>query len=145
MAFDALRLRNIIQLAGIVRESGSLFSSAPCLMVVLPAPTVFHLALMVFAALQVHQTKTALVMEGDCPGSENYVVREWLYAALPRSSLTLFLDLWWSRLALGQNRATRRHCTLCYCSIMVLNGLVAERTVRRIWVCNRLHHPQRPP
>lgn len=40
MAFDALRLRNIIQLLGIL---------------------IFHVALMVFAALQVHQTKTALV------------------------------------------------------------------------------------
>ncbi|KAJ3571884.1 hypothetical protein NP233_g3456 [Leucocoprinus birnbaumii] len=40
MAFDALRLRNIIQLIGI-------------------------LAMMVFAALQVHQTRTALVQEDD--------------------------------------------------------------------------------
>ncbi|KAF9451043.1 hypothetical protein P691DRAFT_724830 [Macrolepiota fuliginosa MF-IS2] len=40
MAFDALRLRNIIQLIGILA---------------------FHLAMMVFAALQVHQTRTALV------------------------------------------------------------------------------------
>lgn len=42
MAFDALRLRNIIQLIGILA---------------------FHLAMMVFAALQVHQTRTALVSE----------------------------------------------------------------------------------
>ncbi|KAF8798010.1 hypothetical protein BYT27DRAFT_7124222 [Phlegmacium glaucopus] len=53
MAFDALRLRNIIQLLGIL---------------------VFHLALMVAAALQVHQTKTALVTMGDdCDGSTDFV------------------------------------------------------------------------
>ncbi|TFK76461.1 hypothetical protein BDN72DRAFT_831029 [Pluteus cervinus] len=52
MAFDALRLRNIIQLAGIL---------------------VFHLALLVFAILQIHETRTALVTMGDCPGSDNYV------------------------------------------------------------------------
>lgn len=52
MAFDALRLRNIIQLLGML---------------------VFHLALMVFAALQIHQTRTALVRLGDCDATENYV------------------------------------------------------------------------
>jgi len=52
MAFDALRLRNIIQLIGI---------------------TFFHLALMVAAALQVHQTKTALVMLSNCDGTLDYV------------------------------------------------------------------------
>jgi hypothetical protein len=53
MAFDALRLRNIIQLIGIL---------------------LFHLALMVFAALQVRQTKTALVFETDCDArdGDNY-------------------------------------------------------------------------
>ncbi|EDR14289.1 uncharacterized protein LACBIDRAFT_305971 [Laccaria bicolor S238N-H82] len=49
MAFDALRLRNIIQLIGLL---------------------IFHLALVVSAALQVHQTKSALVTLGDDCGSE---------------------------------------------------------------------------
>ncbi|KAF8188404.1 hypothetical protein BJ912DRAFT_851171 [Pholiota molesta] len=44
MAFDALRLRNIIQLVGIL---------------------IFHGCLLVFAALQIHQTKTALVTNPD--------------------------------------------------------------------------------
>jgi len=53
MAFDALRLRNVIQLVGIL---------------------LFHLSLVVFAALQVHQTKTALVTQytdtgGECSGT----------------------------------------------------------------------------
>jgi hypothetical protein len=45
MAFDALRLRNIIQLLGIL---------------------IFHGALIVMAALQIHQTKTALVTDDTC-------------------------------------------------------------------------------
>jgi hypothetical protein len=54
MAFDALRLRNIIQLLGIL---------------------IFHVALMVFAALQVHQTKVALVSMSavDCSLEFSYV------------------------------------------------------------------------
>lgn len=35
---------------------------------------VFHIALMTFAALQIHQTKTALVTEPHCSGTDNYVV-----------------------------------------------------------------------
>jgi len=45
MAFDALRLRNIIQLFGIL---------------------IFHGALIIFAALQIHQTRTALVTDESC-------------------------------------------------------------------------------
>lgn len=52
MAFDALRLRNVIQLVGIL---------------------VFHAALIVFAALQVHETHTALVRLQDCDGSVDFV------------------------------------------------------------------------
>ncbi|PPQ78101.1 hypothetical protein CVT25_015635 [Psilocybe cyanescens] len=52
MAFDALRLRNIIQLFGIL---------------------IFHGALIVFAALQIHQTKTALVTDAGCDSSTSYV------------------------------------------------------------------------
>ncbi|TDL27457.1 hypothetical protein BD410DRAFT_782539 [Rickenella mellea] len=46
MAFDALKLRNIIQLAGILA---------------------FHLALVVFAALQVHEARSALVFKTGNP------------------------------------------------------------------------------
>ncbi|KAH9001287.1 hypothetical protein EDB92DRAFT_1939044 [Lactarius akahatsu] len=53
MAFDALRLRNVIQLAGIL---------------------VFHVALVVFAAIQVHETKAALVRKPDCDGTNDYVL-----------------------------------------------------------------------
>jgi len=52
MAFDALRLRNVIQLAGIL---------------------VFHAALVVFAGIQIHETKTALVRRPNCDGTVDYV------------------------------------------------------------------------
>jgi len=54
MAFDALRLRNVIQLLGI---------------------WLFHFALIVFAAIQVHQTKTALVLKSasECAADFSYV------------------------------------------------------------------------
>jgi len=51
-AFDALRLRNIIQLLCIL---------------------IFHAALIVFAALQVNQTRTALVTIEECDGTFSYV------------------------------------------------------------------------
>ncbi|KAH8117406.1 hypothetical protein DFH11DRAFT_1851754 [Phellopilus nigrolimitatus] len=49
MALDALKLRNIIQLAGIL---------------------VFHVALVVFSALQVHEARVALVFLKDVPCTE---------------------------------------------------------------------------
>ncbi|KAF8275032.1 hypothetical protein EI94DRAFT_1768350 [Lactarius quietus] len=52
MAFDALRLRNVIQLAGIL---------------------VFHAALVVFSGIQIHETRTALVRTPNCDGSVSYV------------------------------------------------------------------------
>jgi len=52
MAFDALRLRNVIQLAGIL---------------------LFHAALVGFAAIQIHETKVALVRTPDCDGSVSFV------------------------------------------------------------------------
>jgi hypothetical protein len=52
MSFDALRLRNVIQLAGIL---------------------LFHFALIVMGALQVNQTKTAVVGVSNCDGSSDYV------------------------------------------------------------------------
>ncbi|KAG9318466.1 hypothetical protein JVU11DRAFT_557 [Chiua virens] len=55
MAYDALRMRNIIQLLGI---------------------TLFHGALLVFSALQVHETKTAL---SSCQLSQCADDPDWLY------------------------------------------------------------------
>jgi len=52
MAFDALRLRNVIQLAGIL---------------------MFHVALVVFSTIQIHETKVALVRSPNCDGSVDYV------------------------------------------------------------------------
>ncbi|KAI0044740.1 hypothetical protein FA95DRAFT_1590059 [Auriscalpium vulgare] len=51
MALDALRLRNVIQLIGLL---------------------MFHLSLNIFAALQVHATKNVLVRLPNCDGSVSY-------------------------------------------------------------------------
>ncbi|KAJ7285852.1 hypothetical protein C8J57DRAFT_650435 [Mycena rebaudengoi] len=53
MAFDALRLRNIIQLVGIL---------------------LFHMALIVFAAIQIRQTRSALInTSADCVNNYNMI------------------------------------------------------------------------
>lgn len=52
MAYDALRLRNVIQLVGIL---------------------LFHSALVVMAALQVHETRAALVLDASANWTTNYV------------------------------------------------------------------------
>jgi hypothetical protein len=52
MAVDALRMRNVIQLLGLL---------------------LFHMALIVFASLQIHQTYAALVQQSDCDYVTSYV------------------------------------------------------------------------
>ncbi|KAF9052619.1 hypothetical protein BJ165DRAFT_1441405 [Panaeolus papilionaceus] len=52
IGLDALHGRNVIQLLGML---------------------IFHVALMIFAALQVHQTRTALVTQPDCDGTTNFI------------------------------------------------------------------------
>ena len=83
MAFDALRMRNIIQLVGILgMPSLNLLHYRP------QAPNfsaVFHLALMVGAALQVHQTRSALVTRGECDGSVNFSVSNYLVFLMKHS------------------------------------------------------------
>lgn len=65
MAFDALRLRNIIQLVGILGTPLRTSSGAK-LTNDIGSVVAFHLAMIVFAALQVHQTRTALVLVPTC-------------------------------------------------------------------------------
>lgn len=76
MAFDALRMRNIIQLIGILGESSLLWVVSAFL----NSTAVFHLGLVVFSGLQILQTHTALVTFIDCDGDTSYVVsvRVWL-------------------------------------------------------------------
>lgn len=57
MALDALRQRNVIQLVGILREFTA-FSDVMSFN--LQVISVFHLAMVVFAAIQVHETSAAL-------------------------------------------------------------------------------------
>ncbi len=69
MAFDALRLRNIIQLFGILSMSRN-----PIIHYSLTQTAiVFHLCLVVFAALQIHQTNTALIKIPNVDCAVNFV------------------------------------------------------------------------
>ena len=74
MAFDALRLRNVIQLVGILRAYR--LTSPNDALVGDPQSmySVFHAALMVMAALQVHETRTALVLNPKADWTTDYVV-----------------------------------------------------------------------
>ena len=72
MAFDALRLRNVIQLAGIL--SVFLFTREVSYRLITSDEAVFHVALVVFSAIQIHETRTALVRTPDCDGTVDYVV-----------------------------------------------------------------------
>jgi hypothetical protein len=79
MAFDALRLRNVIQLAGILGVF-ALRSAQLYLMHSTHLPSlVFHVALVVFSAIQVHETRTALVTNPNCDGNVDYRVSSSLY------------------------------------------------------------------
>ena len=70
MAFDALRLRNIIQLIGILSKHEPSFALSH----VTDQCLVFHGGLIVMGALQVHQTRTALVQIPNCDATVNYIV-----------------------------------------------------------------------
>lgn len=67
MALDALKLRNIIQLVGILGELCTSFSPGA---VLIPVCLAFHVALIVFAALQVHEARDALVFRTEDPCTE---------------------------------------------------------------------------
>jgi hypothetical protein len=71
MVFDALRLRNIIQLFGILSVSYFnfyLIERKPSTL------AVFHLALVIGAVLQIRQAKTALVTLANCDASVSFFV-----------------------------------------------------------------------
>jgi hypothetical protein len=71
MAFDALRLRNVIQLLGILSMIFQLLLDRAISLKLL---TVFHIALLVGAAIQIRQTETALVTRENCDASVDFTV-----------------------------------------------------------------------
>lgn len=70
MALDALKLRNVVQLLGIL--GGHLFHKSYNHQ--LNSSPAFHIALVVFAALQVHEAHTALVFLNEDPCT-TFIVR----------------------------------------------------------------------
>ncbi|KIJ69448.1 hypothetical protein HYDPIDRAFT_106069 [Hydnomerulius pinastri MD-312] len=86
MAYDALRLRNIIQLLGII---------------------LFHGALIVFSALQIHETRTALIGCGtpECINDPNYLwdkVQPFLIVAPCLISASWLFLIFWIRQLYGE-------------------------------------------
>lgn len=73
MAYDALRLRNVIQLVGILRASPS-YPVFAWLLTRMWSISVFHAALLVMAALQVHETRTAIVTSPGKNWTQDYLV-----------------------------------------------------------------------
>lgn len=84
--------------------------------------SVFHGALLIFACLQVHQTRTALVTMGDdctgAPGSLEYIVRITAHSRTISYFLTLTSELRWTWNALAESRAIPHHCAMCHCSCL---------------------------
>lgn len=117
MAFDALRLRNIIQLIGIF---SMVFShTPPKALTNVPDCIVFHGALIVFAALQVHETRTALVT-----GGTDYWVSYHRFVKFPQLILACVTEQRRSQLTMDQSPAVPHCCTMCHCCRMDSDGLV---------------------
>lgn len=97
---------------------------------------VFHIALMVAAAIQIRETKTALVTMGDCDGSVNYAVSNccalWWWCIIYH--LCAFLELWRKRYTFPTCWTFPYCCALCHCCILVRHDFLDQTVVRRIWV-----------
>jgi len=110
----------------------TLFSLLPCQAYL--SIQVFHSALVVCAALQVYETKTALVKVDDCDGTFNYVV--YRDAALVTGAFpdVLPLGLWRCWNIMGQSQTVAYCRTLRPFCILVLYVVFHQKAIRRIWV-----------
>jgi hypothetical protein len=76
-SFDGLRCPSTTKCHSARRNSQYVFVSPTRLLQtqrIIFAVSVFHAALVVFAGIQIHETKAALVRRSDCDGSVDYVV-----------------------------------------------------------------------
>lgn len=128
MAFDALRLRNIIQLIGIL---GTLLLHYEASLRCLKTLAAFHLAMMVFASLQVHQTKTALI-NPTCDQTPNTLVG--CPSVVKSFHFNDFTALWWTWVTLA-TCATFPDCrAMHYCCFVVLYAVLDQKALLGIWV-----------
>ena len=131
MAFDALRLRNIIQLIGILSE---------CRCRIIPSHIidrhhpVFHGALIPMAALQVHQTQTALVMQTNCNGAENYVVS---YNLMNQHHMThnCIIAMRWTRNIMEKSWAFSDRYAVHSGGFVASPHVLDQGVIRWVWVC----------
>jgi hypothetical protein len=134
MAFDALRLRNVIQLVGILCVSSSF-----CLICQLnpSVGSVFHAALIFFAAVQIHETKTALVRLPDCDGTVNYVVCSTHHRSYGLSNSHLpFQVVWWPWHIVQKGGASTHRCPGYHRGCLDYLNFLREGALLRIWVSN---------
>lgn len=128
MAFDALRLRNVIQLLGILGEPSSRHSSHGIAKLTRP-PIAFHLALVVFAAIQVHETRAAVVR----PGNDNPMVSTYAHVYLGFALMLWLVAHLGSWVAVAQSPAlpdclAHRHlCVMVWIDVLDTRALLRVR------------------
>ena len=127
ITLDALRLRNVIELFGILGTS----CMQDCFILV-TSFTAFHLGMLVTAALQVHETRTALVQQTGCDATVNAIVS---FSTHSQSNSEAWLDLRRRRYSLEQSSTIPDRVPLYNCGFLGNNVLLRKRALRGIWVC----------
>lgn len=95
---------------------------------------VFHAALIVFAALQVHETRTALVRLQDCDGSVDFVVSPQLVGTSYSASY-VSPEMWGSPYSLQESGTIPGGRSLHHRLGVAGTIMVRQGAVRRIRVC----------
>lgn len=108
------------------RLPGSDASHSPC-------HSVFHAALIVMAALQVHQTHTALVSLGGCPASVDFVVcTPTMICQVPEDNLQT--EMRWTRNIMASNWTIPNRCSMRARWLIADPHVLDQGAVRWIWV-----------
>ena len=102
-----------------------------------PAESVFHAALVVFSAIQIHETRTALVRRQNCDGSVDYVVCSTLCYSYWLTTHMCLSQVMWRRRHLVQESGAFSHRGPGYhrC-IIAYHDFLRAGTLLRIRVSN---------
>jgi hypothetical protein len=102
-----------------------------------PATSVFHAALVGFAAIQIHETKVALVRTPDCDGSVSFVVCPTSKYFHAQALIVLFSqDLRWQWHLVQQGGTFTHRRPSYHCGIMDHHSFFRAGTILRIRVSN---------